>query len=188
MWALSSLLQWFLVTSVASVMSHTSNEGTGSGVRDDKVTKEIMKMCKKLMADEFYLGNASTLDKVCWVCDSHADCLTVKHEGTDVKGGQPSNVDLAPLAVIGCINGFWMTPDARYWKGLSIWHDLANVKALCTVRVADEPVIKSDFAAVLKNLAGMQGRVSGCMLWSACLTPSHKPCQSLFRKVMNKIM
>ena len=78
-------------------MPHTSNEGTGSGVRDDKVTKEIMKTHKELMADEFYIGNASTLDKVCWVHDSHADHLAVKHEGTDAKGDQPSNVDLAPL-------------------------------------------------------------------------------------------
>ena len=169
-------------------MPHTSNEGTGSGARDDKVTKEIMKTRKELMADEFYIGNASTLDKVCWVRDSHADRLAVKREGTDAKGDQPSNVDLAPLAVIGRINDFWMTPDAGYRKGLSIWRDLADVKALCAVRAADEPVIKSDFAAVLKNLAGMQGKVSGRILWSACLTPSRKPCQSLFRKVMNKTM
>ena len=45
-----------------------------------------------------------------------------------------------------------MTPDAGYWKGSSIWRDLADVKALCAVRAVDEPV--------LKNLAGMQGKVS----------------------------
>ena len=120
-----------------------------------------MKTCKELTVDESYLGDASTLDKVCWVRDGRADRLAVKREGTDAKGGQPSNVDLAPLAVIGCIDDddFWMSPDAGYRKGLPIWRDLADVKALCAVRAADEPVIKSDFAAVLKNLASMQGNL-----------------------------
>ena len=100
----------------ASVMPPTSNEGTGSGARDNKVIKEIMKTCKELTVDGSYLGDASTLDKVCWVRDGRADRLAVKHEDTDAKGSQPSNVGLAPLAGINCIDDddFWVSPDVGY--------------------------------------------------------------------------
>ena len=60
----SSLLQKFLLTSVASVMPSTSNEGTGSGAEGVNITKEILKTHKELIDDGFYLGNVSTLDKV----------------------------------------------------------------------------------------------------------------------------
>ena len=71
-------------------------------------------------------------------------------------------MDLAPLTVIGRIDDddFWMTPDAGYRKGSSVWGKLADVKASCAVRAADEPGVKSDFATVLKNLGEMQESIS----------------------------
>ena len=41
----------------------------------------------KALAQVRDLGDASTLDKVCCVRDGRADCLAVKREGTDAKGG-----------------------------------------------------------------------------------------------------
>lgn len=143
-------------------MLPASDKASASPLKEDKVDKIIKKMREDLMSDGFYLGDPSTLKKVAWVRDGRADRLAVKHDGKEGDSGAPSGVDLAPLTVIGRIddNDFWMTPDAGYRKGSSVWGKLADVKASCAVRAADEPGVKSDFATVLKNLGEMQESIS----------------------------
>ncbi|KAI6010047.1 hypothetical protein PISMIDRAFT_12614 [Pisolithus microcarpus 441] len=142
-----------------------SDSVTDASERDESITASLTpttspmsRSRQQLLASGLYLADDNIVHNVQWVQQGRSHYLAVLSDSS-TAAAQHEPAELSAIVVIDSKN-YWLTSDAGYQKGASMWQHLYDVKLSCTVSAPPMNPQKSDFGTLMKNLCILMQKIT----------------------------